>query len=388
MWGRERKRSENGAEAAFAQFVNPGQLSVSDPTPIDDEIQRLHDATGENNVYPNKASWSVDLGGGESKKLTNEEYSNYQKEMGQKSYEYADAFIENNDLYDSLSDAQKAEVLASVYNLAKAQSESDLFGKDISEGSTDYKLNQIYEEEGTEGLIDYLSKNAAIKDTGAEASDTTRKVYDEGVTINGQTYTGQEAVAKYSEATNYLKENNMTNNEKNRSMYYNGQTEALEQKKQDSDTLDKYEMDYNETNVNILNEYGEEGLEVKQALTESGYSFGDYEKQLYESGGISAIQGYVDSMNALSSAGLKASSGVYEAYQHATETIPSLTESQYATAVKKIDDNNDSKISQAEMLDYFNSGNYSQSDVEQMWNTFGEWKRIPYIKKDGTWGAK
>ena len=34
MWGRERLRSEKGTEAAFAQFVNPGQLSVSNPKSI------------------------------------------------------------------------------------------------------------------------------------------------------------------------------------------------------------------------------------------------------------------------------------------------------------------------------------------------------------------
>ena len=389
MWGRERLRSENGAEAAFAQFVNPGQLSVSNPSPIDNEIQRLHDSTGENTVYPNKASWSVDLGNGETKRLTNEEYSEYSREMGQRSYELADNFIENNEYYDSLNDANKAEVLSSIYSLAKAQSESTLFGKTISENTTNYKLNQLYEEGGSEAVIDYLTTNAVIRQTGADPSDTTRDVFENGIELaNGQTVTGVDAVSLYKEANDWLKENDIAVTQKSKQEYYNGNTSGLTQKKEDTETMEKYDLEYNESNTKILDSYGEEGLQAKQILKDSGYSFDDYEKNLYETGGIPAIQGYVNSMNALNSAGLKASNEVYEAYQHATETIPSLTESQYAAAVKKIDDNGDSKVSQTEMLDYFNSGNYSQSDVEQMWDVFGEWKRTPYIKKDGTWGAK
>lgn len=351
MWGRERKRSENGLESVFSQFVNPGQLSVSNPSPIDKEVQRLHDATGENSVYPNKATWSVDLGNGKTKKLTNEEYSDYQREMGSTSYKLANEFIKKNDLYKDITDANKAEVLSSIYSLAKAQAESKLFGKEISEGSTNYKLNEIYEKEGEKGLIEYLSKNALIRDTGAEANDTTRKVFDEGISVKGKTVKGQEGVIMYQEASEYLKENGMTNNAKNRQMYYDGQTGDLEQKQAAYDAFEAYGLDKNDTNMKIYNDYGgEKGLEQLKTL-----------------GSTSAFYTY--------------QSALKEHY-----TVPSIAD--YAKTYSAIDSDKNGSVSQAEMKSYLNRGNYTEKEATKIASLYGDWTKQPYVTSNGTWSFK
>lgn len=351
MWGRERKRSENGLESVFSQFVNPGQLSVSNPSPIDKEVQRLHDATGENSVYPNKATWSVDLGNGKTKKLTNEEYSDYQREMGSTSYKLANEFIKKNDLYKDITDANKAEVLSSIYSLAKAQAESKLFGKEISEGSTNYKLNEIYEKEGEKGLVEYLSKNALIRDTGAEANDTTRQVFDEGISVKGKTVKGQEGVIMYQEASEYLKENGMTNNAKNRQMYYDGQTGDLEQKQAAYDAFEAYGLDKNDTNMKIYNDYGgEKGLEQLKTL-----------------GSTSAFYTY--------------QSALKEHY-----TVPSIAD--YAKTYSAIDSDKNGSVSQAEMKSYLNKGNYTEKEATKIASLYGDWTKQPYVTSNGTWSFK
>lgn len=489
-WGQERVRSTNNAEAAFAQFVNPGQLSVNSSTPIDEEISRLHDVTGSNSVYPNKASWSVDLGT-ENKKLTNEEYSEYQRVMGERSYELATEFITNNSYYDSLNDDNKAEVLASVYSLAKAQAESELFGKVISDGTTNSKLNSIYEEGGAEAVVNYLAKDKAIKQAGADPSDTTRALYDNGITANGTTVTGTDAIALYSEARDWLKANGLTNNGNNRQAYYKdhineprattsqpsedttsanqssanapvtsastqnaipspdatmqtstetqtipsignntsqavdaintirsanetlrelnpnyynnrntqsdsqtsysgtgsvSRTDALLAKQESKAVMQQYGLSYSNTNQKLLDKYGETALEAKALLSDADYSFGDKEKEIYQQGGVPAIQDYIDDLNSLEAAGLDASYSVYAGYQHALEEIPSLTPTQYANAMSKIDSNDNSSVTQAELAAYLNNGNFTVEEAEQLARLFGSWSKSPYVKKDGTWG--
>jgi hypothetical protein len=53
-----------------------------------------------------------------------------------------------------------------------------------------------------------------------------------------------------------------------------------------------------------------------------------------------------------------------------------------------MDTNNNSTVNQSEFLDYVNSNNFSEEEVKLLWNAFGEWKTEPYIKADGTWGAR
>ena len=72
-------------------------------------------------------------------------------------------------------------------------------------------------------------------------------------------------------------------------------------------------------------------------------------------------------------------------YDHARQTIPSLTPKGYANKLREIG-GDDRKISQKEMLAYANSKNLSQEDMTRYWNAFGEWKRQPKLV-NGTWKA-
>lgn len=467
MWGNERTRADNGLESAFAQFVNPGQLSHNNTTPIDEEVGRI-------GAYPNKAEWSVDLDDG-SKKLTNEEYANLQREMGQQSYEYANEFITNNVYYSDLNDENKKEVLSKLYNLAKAQTESDLFGKEIKEGTTNYKLNQIYEAEGTEGVVNYLARNMAINQAGADATDTTIKLYEEGITVGGTTLTGTDAIELYVEARDWCKANGITNNENNRAAYYAehindprpqksaapaeqteasvgmatetpkesvpttsntvtgaipgllgnpelaeaqqtindykqmmrdytgfgkqpessipsiadtsnmSETDKLLLKQEQTAIMEQYGLDYSKDNAKLLDKYGETALEAKAILSDADYSFGDNEKKLYKDGGVEAVRNYVETRTSLEDAGLDTSYKIYDSYLHALENYPGMTPTQYANAVKSIDQNDNSEISQKEILAYIQANGLTVEQAEELCRVLGNWTTTPYITKKGTW---
>lgn len=149
-WGNEVQRSGNSLEAAFAQYLNPGQLGYSGgQTPIDEEIMRLYDATNNSGVFPHKADRTVTIAG-EEIDLDNQQYSEFQRLLGQASYEAANAFLEMPG-YDSLADEQKADALQNAYAAAKDIALSEMFD-DYSVPKTRGKYADMYEEFGTDGL--------------------------------------------------------------------------------------------------------------------------------------------------------------------------------------------------------------------------------------------
>ncbi|MDD7699110.1 MAG: hypothetical protein PUJ61_07130 [Spirochaetia bacterium] len=153
-WGNPIKRQDSTAEAAFANILNPGQFGNSNVTPIDGEISRLYDATGDTGVFPRKASWSEKVGG-ENTKLDNKQYSEYQRIMGTDAFDMVSALIESQ-AYNSLSDEQRAEVISGMYSFADALAKSEVLGYDVENSDTYKKTYSIYKEKGAEGVAIYL----------------------------------------------------------------------------------------------------------------------------------------------------------------------------------------------------------------------------------------
>lgn len=174
-WGNPKVNAESTGKAAFNNFISPGKSAVDASTPIDDEIQRLYDATGNNAVFPRKAEWSVKIGE-ESKKLTGEEYSAYQKGMGELSYELAEGFI-NSASYKSMEDANRAEVLDKLYSFSKALYEQDTFGKPMSDSNA--KIADMYESGGTDAVIEYMDYKNVLGKNNMSDTDKMRTIWNE-----------------------------------------------------------------------------------------------------------------------------------------------------------------------------------------------------------------
>lgn len=176
-WGNEKKRQNSTGAATLANFLNPGSLGYDASTPIDGEIKRLYEATQNKSVFPHKADWSVKDGDGNKIKLDNRQYSEYQKAMGETSYDMAEALI-TSDFYDSLSDEDKTEHLSDLYGVAKAKANKDLFGTAVAD--THKKMLEAYESGGTKGLLEYMKKKHDFASVGLNISQTTQQVYDDG----------------------------------------------------------------------------------------------------------------------------------------------------------------------------------------------------------------
>ena len=215
-WGNERKRQDSTGSAAIANFLNPGTLGYNASTPLDSEITRLFDATQDNTVFPQKADWSVKDASGNKINLTNKQYSEYQKTMGQTSYDIADALI-NSDFYSGLSDSDKAKYLSDIYSVSKGKAKKDLFGSSTS----DSIANQIaiYEEGGAEGLVKEMQTKYEITSRGLSVSDKTRQIYEEG---------GAQALDEYASYKGSVEQSGLTVNDKTQNIYDSFGNEGLE----------------------------------------------------------------------------------------------------------------------------------------------------------------
>ena len=114
-WGRE---EETGTlpMRVLNNFLNPAYTSSLNVTPVDEEIQRLYNETGIGSVVPSRADKTIKVNG-EDVNLSGEEYVTYAKTKGQTAYDLLESIIQT-DAYGKLSDQEKADVVADVYQYA------------------------------------------------------------------------------------------------------------------------------------------------------------------------------------------------------------------------------------------------------------------------------
>lgn len=122
-WGRTEYSGGLGARA-FENFLSPGYLSKQNSTEVDSELQRLYDA-GQTNVFPSRISMTqtvnVYRNDGrklEERRLTKDEYVQYQKVMGQTSLELVKDLMKSP-VYQGMSDEAKASAISEIYGYAK-----------------------------------------------------------------------------------------------------------------------------------------------------------------------------------------------------------------------------------------------------------------------------
>ena len=122
-WGRTQSNG-SAAERAFSNLLSPGYIGKNRSTEVDNELQRLYDA-GQTNVFPSRISMTqtVNVYRNDGRKLderrlTKDEYVQYQKVMGQTSLELVKDLMKSP-VYQGMSDEAKASAISEIYGYAK-----------------------------------------------------------------------------------------------------------------------------------------------------------------------------------------------------------------------------------------------------------------------------
>lgn len=122
-WGRTQSNG-SVAERAFSNLLSPGYIGKNRSTEVDNELQRLYDA-GQTNVFPSRIAMTqtvnVYRNDGrkiDARRLTKDEYVQYQKVMGQTSLELVKDLMKSP-VYHGMSDEAKADAISEIYGYAK-----------------------------------------------------------------------------------------------------------------------------------------------------------------------------------------------------------------------------------------------------------------------------
>lgn len=122
-WGREESNGDP-VSRAFNNILNPAYMSRVQIDNVEKELQRLKDATGSSSVFPAKVDKSFKVGD-EMKYLTADEYATFAKTVGQTRRDLLDRLMKQPG-YKRLSDEQKAQAVASVYEYATGKGKMEV----------------------------------------------------------------------------------------------------------------------------------------------------------------------------------------------------------------------------------------------------------------------
>lgn len=122
-WGREDSSGPLWLRMAN-NFLNPAYTSNKQVTPVDEEIQRIYDQTGDKTVVPSRPERYITVDG-ERIDLGKEKYEQYATKRGQMQFEMLGNIIDNP-TYRSMSDTDKAFVIDSVYEYADKTTKSEI----------------------------------------------------------------------------------------------------------------------------------------------------------------------------------------------------------------------------------------------------------------------
>lgn len=171
-----------GKNNIFNVFVNPANVNTENISESAQEIYRVYKATGEKNVMPRVAPYSLTI---DNKKinLTASQRTDYQRVSGE--------IIENNvqnllgtNEYQNMSDKAKAEVINNIVNYSYNIAQKEVLGKELSE-----TYERAYEYSQIGDVSDFYTFRESIDDTDAN----TKKVSIRNYLVNS--YLNDEQIA-------------------------------------------------------------------------------------------------------------------------------------------------------------------------------------------------
>lgn len=190
-WGREDSSGPLWLRMAN-NFLNPAYTSNKQVTPVDEEIQRIYDQTGDASVVPQRPERYITVDG-ERIDLSKEKYEQYATKRGQMQFEMLGNIIDDP-TYRSMSDTDKAFVIDSVYEYADKTTKSEI---------SSYRLDGWVKTAAHSDLSpeDYILFRAAITDIeGEDRKDRIMSVIDR-MNVSDEVKDDYYYAAGYKEST-------------------------------------------------------------------------------------------------------------------------------------------------------------------------------------------
>ena len=175
-WGRREDSGPLWLRTAN-NFLNPAYTSNSEVTPVDEEIQRLYDETGESGVVPDRPQRYITVNE-ERIDLSAEQYAQYAEERGQMQFSMLEGLVDSS-AYQRLSDTDKAAIVSDVYSYADAVTKSHISDYEpegwiakVVESGADPAEYILYKHSLTDGMT-LKERSAALERSGITGREKT-----------------------------------------------------------------------------------------------------------------------------------------------------------------------------------------------------------------------
>jgi len=345
-------------------MILPGKLTKVEYSELNKEANRLKEETESDYAYLPKASRQyVDT---PEHTLNNQEWVEYQQRYYKELTE-AGKKIMQSDGYKKADAETQVEALGDAYSAIRKAINSEYTGKEVTGASKKY-IEAGGGTKGVDAVVNSLLGKSIVEDAG----------------INSQTKAGKEIMQ--------LVEEGKTEEAKKQAQEVNKHQQALDALNQKYGTSMKL-SDYLKKEASY--EGGaEQWVKDRQAAEKAGMinasgqvQTKDYGKIMDQAGAQAAkMERDLPTLN-----GMDMPKSSYYTYAKAINVDPSLTPSQFSKTFNEIDTEHPSgkrSITQDEMLAYFNKHKMTnEREVMKLWDMYApEGKKVPYLKKDGTWG--
>lgn len=136
------------------QMLSPGYYKQGNVTPVDEELNRLYEATGEN-VYKNVSSGKVN-----NEKLSKEKFTDYQNLYGSNTDTFYNGLVSSEN-YKNLDDAARVKALSDAKSISKMIADYEVGGRALKD--SEQKVYDIYKKQGADGIVQYINDKQAAK---------------------------------------------------------------------------------------------------------------------------------------------------------------------------------------------------------------------------------
>ena len=148
------------------QMLSPGYYKEGNVRSLDEELNRLYEATGED-VYENVSSGKV-----LDQKLSKEAFTDYQRLYGSNTDYFYNEIIKNA-AYQNMDDAERVKALNEAKSISRMIADHEVGGRPLKD--SEQKKYDIYKSQGKEGIVKYLNDKATAESLGMDYNTYTKK---------------------------------------------------------------------------------------------------------------------------------------------------------------------------------------------------------------------
>lgn len=182
QFGRE-SETENVVERIFSNFMSPGYLADVKDQPVENELTKLYEKTGESAILPSYATKSITVNK-EKKNLTAKEYDTFAKVRGNVAYDNLEKLMTSQE-YKSMDDEQKIKAIKKIYDYANSVGKSKVSDyeltkseqqiQDYEKAGIDYYKWLILQDKADTNKNGYVTKDEMNKALNKSSLTSTQK---------------------------------------------------------------------------------------------------------------------------------------------------------------------------------------------------------------------